>query len=323
MPSKRRSRDAVAGMSSMIREIHSFEEVELGPRPTQDRLPAMLFLAALIHGILILGITFNPSLYDSFSDAISLEVTILANPDQQIDNPDDADYVAQASQQGGGNTAEPVRSSAPIENTSRIDSVGHADGDSLIDTRVHERTADQRVSTESASDRRVQNDPRSEPRDSEQRAIALEAGAERSLPLPMDDGVILRIRDDEPRQLVISADTRESVIATYLDAWKRRIEAVGEQYFPELGNLRDLEGSPTLEVRIEASGQLSEVIIRKSSGSPVLDQAALDILRRAAPFEAFPPEIRAEYDRLRFAYKWLFHEQIVSGSASIDVGDNP
>ena len=48
----------------------------------------MLFLAALVHGILIIGITFNPELTNPFADAISLEVTIVADPDQQIDRPD-------------------------------------------------------------------------------------------------------------------------------------------------------------------------------------------------------------------------------------------
>ena len=126
----------------------------------------------------------------------------------------------------------------------------------------------------------------------------------------------MQITDDDPRQLIISADTRESTIAAYLDTWKRRIEAVGDDYFPELGPLDGLTGSPTLEVSIEASGQLNEVIIRKSSGSKVLDQAALDILRRASPFDPFPDEIRDDYDRLRFAYKWLFSEQLMPSSGT-------
>jgi protein TonB len=57
------------------------------------------------------------------------------------------------------------------------------------------------------------------------------------------------------------------------------------------------------------------VIIRKSSGSAILDQAALDILRRASPFEPFPTEIRADYDSLRFAYKWLFAEDLAARSS--------
>ena len=61
------------------------DDIELVPPQTPDRLPAMLFLAALVHGILIIGITFNPYILDDLSDAISLEVSIVADPDQQID----------------------------------------------------------------------------------------------------------------------------------------------------------------------------------------------------------------------------------------------
>ena len=134
--------------------------------------------------------------------------------------------------------------------------------------------------------------------------------------MPQDEESTLLIHDDDPRQLTISADTRESTIAAYLDNWKRRIEAVGVEYFPDLNDLEGLTGSPTLEVSIEASGQLAEAVIRKSSGSQVLDKAALDILRRASPFDPFPPAIRVDYDRLRFAYKWLFSEQLEVATAS-------
>lgn len=120
------------------------------------------------------------------------------------------------------------------------------------------------------------------------------------------------IHDDDPRQLIVSADTRESVVAAYLDNWKRRVEAVGETYLPELGDLGVLTGSPTLMVSIDASGDLEEAIIRKTSGSTVLDLAALDILQRASPFNPFPAEIAAEYDRVRFEYKWLFTDQLIS-----------
>jgi protein TonB len=137
-------------------------------------------------------------------------------------------------------------------------------------------------------------------------ALALEAGAETTLPLPQENEVQLQIHDDNPRELVTSVDTRESVVAGYLDRWKRKIETTGVKYFPEQSVLRELTGSPTLEVTINASGQLDEVIVRRSSGSRVLDQAALNILRRASPFDPFPEAIRMDYDQLRFAYKWQF-----------------
>ena len=143
----------------------------------------------------------------------------------------------------------------------------------------------------------------------------MEAGSEVTLPLPQEEQASMLIHDDEPRQLIISADTRESVIAAYLDRWKRRIEAVGESYLPELGELKGISGSPTLMVAIDVSGDLTEAVIRKSSGSAVLDLAALDILQRASPFDPFPPEVGAEYDVVRFEYKWLFADQLVTNTA--------
>jgi len=303
-------------MAGVAVNQNALDDIQLVPPEAPDRLPAMLFLAALVHGILIIGITFNPYLIDDLSNAISLEVTIVADPDQRIDRPDEAEYLAQASQQGGGNTADDVRPTAPLESASPIDNLGEDSGESLLDASSHEQSADQVLSTQSEQDRKVVDDLREDPRPDDSTAIALEAGSEQTLPLPQDEAATLLIHDDDPRQLVISADTRESTIAAYLDNWKRRIEAVGDEYFPELGELDGLTGSPTLEVSIEASGQLSEVIIRKSSGSPVLDKAALDILRRASPFDPFPAEVSADYDRLRFAYKWLFSEELESAAGA-------
>ena len=69
-------------MLTIAKNRDPIEEIQLVAAVVPDRLPAMLFLAALIHGILIIGITFNPYVLDQFADAISLEVTIVADPDQ-------------------------------------------------------------------------------------------------------------------------------------------------------------------------------------------------------------------------------------------------
>lgn len=305
-------------MSSIALKQDAIDDMQLVTPKAPDRLPAMLFLAALIHGILIIGITFNPDLLDDFASAISLEVTIVADPDQRIDRPDEAAYLAQASQAGGGNTLDQVRPTAPLESASPIDNVGQDDGESLLESTRHEQSADQLVATVSDRDRQVADDLREEPQPDTRTAVALESGSDQTLPLPQDEAANLQIHDDDPRQLIISADTRESNIAAYLDNWKRRIEAVGDEYFAELGDLDGLSGSPTLEVNIEASGRLAEVIIRKSSGSRVVDQAALDILRRASPFEPFPDDVAADYDRFLFTYKWLFSDQLIPATASLN-----
>jgi protein TonB len=283
-----------------------------------DRLPPMLFLAALVHGILIIGITFNAMMGKDYADAISLEVTILADPDRSNALPDDADYLAQASQEGGGNTLLQVRPGALAESNVPVDNAGEADGNNLDPSQTHDLAADQLLTTSRETDTAVTDRPRVEPKPDEAIALALEAGAETTLPLPQDDEVQLQIHDDNPRELVTSVDTRESVVAGYLDSWKRKIETTGIRYFPEQSVLSELTGSPTLEVTIDASGQLHEVIVRRSSGSKVLDQAALNILRRAAPFDPFPETIRIDYDQLRFAYKWQFSGSGTPSAANVN-----
>ena len=301
-------------MANIALHTDPLDELRLVAPTVPDRLPAMLFLAALFHGILIIGVTFNPELANQFASAISLEVTIVADADQQIDRPDEAAYLAQASQEGGGNTTEQVRPTAPLQSALPVDNEGQDDGTALLDAQAHKQSADELLATQDASDRQIEIDPRSDPQPETSTAIAMEAGSEVTLPLPQEDQATMLIRDDEPRQLIVSADTRESVVAAYLDNWKRRIESVGDSYLPQLGKIDDISGSPTLMVAIDMSGNLTEAVIRRTSGSTVLDLAALDILHRASPFNPFPPEVSAEYDIVRFEYKWLFADQLVSSS---------
>lgn len=302
-------------MANIALQSEPFDDQQLVLPVVPDRLPAMLFLAALIHGILIIGVTFNAALTQPSADAISLEVTIVANPDQRIERPKNAAYLAQASQEGGGNTLDQVRPSAPLQSTMPADNRGSSDGTGLVDAKAHERSADEVLATFERSNQRAAIDPRVAPQPEDSRAIEMQAGEEITLPLPQEEQANLLIRDNQPRQMIISADTRESVIAVYLDNWKRRIEAVGASYLPELGDIGSMSGSPTLTVTIDASGDLSDAVIRKTSGSTVLDLAALDILQRASPFNPFPPEIAAEYDSVRFEYKWLFAERLIPTAA--------
>ena len=301
-------------MANIAVTTDPLDELRLAAPAGPDRLPAMLFLAALFHGILILGVTFNPELANRFADAISLEVTIVADPDQRIDRPDEAEYLAQASQEGGGNTVEKIRPSAPLQSAMPVDNQGREDGTALTDAEAHEASSDEVLATSNDADQQVELNPREEPVPETTIAVAMEAGAETTLPLPQDEDASLLLTDDDPQQLVISADTRESVAAAYLDAWKRRIEAVGAAYLPELGNLDNLTGSPTLLVTINESGDLIDAVVSKSSGSTILDLASVDIIQRASPFDAFPTSMAEEYDTVAFEYKFLFTEQLVTST---------
>ncbi|HEX7061548.1 MAG TPA: TonB family protein [Woeseiaceae bacterium] len=297
--------------SDVFAELDAAERSPLsGAQPGStgpDRLPPMLFLAALLHGILIVGITFNP-MAGGESEAISLEVTIVAEPDRSLAENEDAAYLAQATQEGAGNTLLEVRPGALPDTQAPFENAGSDDGNALADTRAADASADELIATSARAEQKAPDLPRDEAAARAERALALEKGADLTLPLPEDELASFAIHSDDPRELVTSVDTRESVIAGYLDRWKRKIEALGIEYFPAQALADGAAGSPTLEVTINAAGGLEEVVLRRSSGSRRLDGAALDILRRAAPFDPFPEAVKRDYDRLRFAYKWQFTE---------------
>jgi protein TonB len=122
-----------------------------------------------------------------------------------------------------------------------------------------------------------------------------------------DSGNALSLRGAPQHELMVTANTRESSVAVYLDHWRHRIERIGAANYPlDAVRRAGFTGSPVLEVRLYASGRLGDVIVKRSSGFLTLDQAALNILRLSAPFEPFPRQLAAKHDALRISYEWQF-----------------
>jgi protein TonB len=112
-----------------------------------------------------------------------------------------------------------------------------------------------------------------------------------------------------PRKYTISsASTKKSHDALYLDSWRRRIEAVGNINYPLTARQQQLYGSLRMLVALFPNGEVSEIQILQSSGHRLLDQAAVQIVNMAAPFDPFPEAMRAEADILEIIRTWRFHE---------------
>ena len=296
-------------MVTAISHTHQGQDLspgQLQPRP--DNFSTMLFVAALFHSILILGVSFTTGEADSPSaEATSVEVVLLTREYEKRPDSKDAEYIAQQNLVGAGNTAEddelrvaygrnasPVMPGPEREGTER--EVQQSSGQSGAGQLLYALTPDGGVRAHSD---RQQNTEQSTLRT----GMPGTANTIEILATPDMETVLKGAR---PRQLVISANTRESRIAAYLDSWKRRVERVGTMNFPrKLLNQPDIR-DPVLQVSIAASGKLTEVIVLAGSGNRELDMAAVDILRRAAPFDPFPEYLRNDYDALKFSYEWRF-----------------
>jgi protein TonB len=284
-----------------------------------DRLATAIFVAALLHGLVILGIRFTSPPNDDRA-LPTLEVLLVPDGPNESPNPD-AGYLAQRSQHGFGTTRRHERTSLPEATPSVLENEGAVDGDSPRADQTDETVGGSPV----LSSRNFEKE-RADTGTERERPTQFYAVPQASRPLEQI-GVNasaaaseLALRGATSPDDVLLADTRESVIAGYLDGWKRRVERVGTLNFPNEARRRSMSGNPVLEVSIRANGSLESVVVRRSSGHRELDNAAVNIVRIASPFDPFPAAMRSRYPVLRFAYEWQFLNGRLGDSAVFSDG---
>lgn len=261
-------------------------------RAARDRLSSMLVLAALLHGLVLLGVTFT-SPGDRGGVRRGLEVLLVSEELPEAGDNADAAYIAQRSQEGSGNTRERLPAGLP-----GAEARPAPDPDRPQPAPQEERYLT--TSVPALASVFIEATPEEEFVLTQQQMEALLAGAE-----------ALRLRGETREELYVSPDTRASRLAPWLDGWRQRVERIGTVPARQRGT----SGSLVLEVVIHSDGQLRSSRILRSSGHPELDEAAREILRLASPFDPFPPDLARDFQNLRFAYEWRFEDGRSNGSA--------
>ena len=109
-----------------------------------------------------------------------------------------------------------------------------------------------------------------------------------------------------PRREFVGASAKSYAFARYVEDWVAKVERVGNLNYPEAARQQSIYGSLRLSVSIFADGKVEKIEIDKSSGSRVLDQAAIRIVELAAPYAAFSKEMRTTADILSITRTWTF-----------------
>jgi len=116
----------------------------------------------------------------------------------------------------------------------------------------------------------------------------------------------LQTHAKRPRQKYISASTQEYRYAAYMEAWRAKVERIGNINYPDEARQKKLSGALLLDVALRPDGSVIEILVRRSSGHKVLDDAAVRIVELAAPFAPFPEDIAREVDVLHVTRTWKF-----------------
>jgi len=278
-----------------------------GLPPASDRMLTTCFLAALIHGIVILGVTFSaPGGKTNGDDARALEVILVNDQAPSVAQNPNAQYLSERTQRGSGNTLKRERTLIPKSSLMPVERPGIPSGEGLAALQAGAVTGDEElIATQQPGQKILYFASSTAAPVPSQLPLLLEKRPDLGM-TPNDDGVELRMRGEAMHQLWIAADTRESDVAVYLDSWRRKIERVGTMNFPDIARRQKLSATPVIEVTIGSNGNLLQTIVRRTSGHPEIDEAAMRILKLAAPFDPFPGELSAKHDEIRIAYEWQF-----------------
>ena len=112
-----------------------------------------------------------------------------------------------------------------------------------------------------------------------------------------------------PKRRFIGARAREYRFAAYVEAWRQKVEKIGNLNYPVEAKEQKIYGKLRMTVSIKADGSLEKLEINHSSGHAVLDEAAQRIVRLAAPFAPFPDNISKDTDILSITRTWTFTKQ--------------
>ena len=270
-----------------------------------DPFTVSLLIALALHAVVGLGVGFVLDFKPLTHPLETLDV-VLVNWRSEFE-PDEADFLAQATQQGGGESNEATQPSQ--ENASA--SPGLTDGDDLLDQQeqvssVADAEREQLLVENSDSEFSQQITKIEQPDPPLPTAAIL---MQESMTMARLQPGIQRERESQsklPRRKWISANTREYEYAAYMQAWVAKVERVGNLNYPEEIRRLKLVGDLIMTVGIKTDGSVESVDIRRSSGMPQLDQAATRIVRLAGPYSPLPDHISASVDVLHITRTWRF-----------------
>lgn len=283
------------------------------PQPTPkitstDRLGMTLFIAIVLHGIVILGVTFTAHLRKQHNDRKPLDIVIVHT--QSLLAPKDAKSIAQFNQQASGRADTPDRPSDLLAALTPTQKPGSAPVVKKAVQQKQQQSAQQkilvsrdsttRITTQDSS-RQKQQTPQPDLKTAQQRQMEMAR-------LAAEISKKEKRYAQRPRVHFVDAmSAKNDVAAQYMNAWVKRVKNIGNLNYPNEARIRKINGKLTLHVLLNDQGKALKIMIAVSSGNKVLDDAAINIVRIASPFPAFQPEMRAKYDQLMITRTWEFH----------------
>lgn len=276
-----------------------------GRNPLLFTIPLSLVLHA---GLYAMGFRL-PDIPDA-PKSPTLDITIVSKSNAAA--PKDADFIANSNQEGSGSKEEKSKLSTP----NAANETNDTDGDELLDSekttkKVVEKLEPELLTTKGKTNKVINKKPKEDQKPEEETITVdnsqeTEAIAKLMAEMTQQEEKFAK----RPRiRFVDSLSARGTVEAEYILSWSKKMERIGNINFPQKALDLSLSGTLILNATLDRAGRAVAIEISVSSGSKILDDAALNIVKLAGPYEPLPREIREKYDRLNITRTIIFHKE--------------
>ncbi len=327
---------------------------------SNDRLIFTLLFSVIIHVAVILGVSFDVFSSPTNAPVNNLDITLVKQ--QTLKAPEEADFLAQADNEGGGEMDTPTpdptpdlpvplaedtpTSPPPVEMTEvepletvplitppadipEPEPVAEPTPEpqpeptpepepkpetkpepEIADEKITRKVAERQVESAEAETETLESAEKvAEP--AAQRASAREMMAQaRSEISNLQEQLAKSSKtlSERPKKRRISAATKEFAAAAYMRAWEMKVERIGNMNYPQEARDKGINGSLMLSVDIRPDGSVpvDGIVVSRSSGHKVLDDAAIKIVRLGAPYANIPDDVLKDNDMLTIIRTWKF-----------------
>jgi len=323
-------------LSAVLKQSElAVNSTKVNPLSSFSALGVAVAISIIVH-LVILTIHFEPELKRLANKLPSLDVVLVNAKTKNA--PEKAVLLAQANLDRGGNTDADRQMKtalpAPKQKTTEVKLKPSADAHSAAKAaklKAQEAREQKRVDTlekqaqelftQINATKKVESNPTqdaasADPEQGDQKAIAKSLNRAdliaASIEIDRLEAQIAKQQDEyqkRPKRRFIGARTKEASDAMYLEAWRQKVERIGNMNYPQAARDQKIYGQLRMTVSIKSDGSIEKIDIDKSSGSKVLDEAAKNIVYLAAPYARFTDEMKKNTDILGITRTWTFTQE--------------
>ncbi len=251
-------------------------------------LPVAIVIAVAAHALFIFGVSFSMR-----QDPAALMQDVAKALTDNMQPNQDAHYIANASQEGGGTVRQQLRQESA--QTSPLSAEQIAENQDVIDLQrqVRQQRYQESYLRTTLSWRQANVESDNDSKQAQDDVVAQEERLRKQI-ATLEAQLSQRQQLYATKSKVVTVDsnsTTRGAAADYIDTFREHVERVGNLHYPVQARAQGITGEVRLMVIVSDDGKIKAIRLLESSGSTILDEAAKQSVRQAAPFGKFTEDM--------------------------------